>query len=265
MALMAAGVPIKAPVAGIAMGLITNGPLEEGHPYTVLTDIQGMEDHLGDMDFKVAGTRDGVCALQMDIKISGINREILSIALAQANKARMEILDTIEACIAEPREKVGKYAPKIHQMKIDVDKIKDVIGPGGKKINEIIAACDNVKIDIEQDGSIVIYHNEYEPLEKAAKMIEAIAKVAKVGEIYDGRVTRIEAYGAFVEIFPNCEGLVHVSKLAHERVEHPKDILKLGDTIKVIVTGIDEKGKVSLSRKELLPKPPKPEKVKPAE
>ena len=265
MALMAAGVPIKAPVAGIAMGLITNGPLEEGHPYTVLTDIQGMEDHLGDMDFKVAGTRDGVCALQMDIKISGINREILSIALAQANKARMEILDTIEACIAEPREKVGKYAPKIHQMKIDVDKIKDVIGPGGKKINEIIAACDNVKIDIEQDGSIVIYHNEYEPLEKAAKMIEAIAKVAKVGEIYDGRVTRIEAYGAFVEIFPNCEGLVHVSKLAHERVEHPKDILKLNDTIKVIVTGIDEKGKVSLSRKELLPKPPKPEKVKPAE
>ncbi len=265
MALMAAGVPIKAPVAGIAMGLITNGPLEEGHPYTVLTDIQGMEDHLGDMDFKVAGTREGVCALQMDIKISGINREILSIALAQANKARMEILDTIEACIAEPREKVGKYAPKIHQMKIDVDKIKDVIGPGGKKINEIIAACDNVKIDIEQDGSIVIYHNEYEPLEKAAKMIEAIAKVAKVGEIYDGRVTRIEAYGAFVEIFPNCEGLVHVSKLAHERVEHPKDILKLNDTIKVIVTGIDEKGKVSLSRKELLPKPPKPEKVKPAE
>ena len=265
MALMAAGVPIKAPVAGIAMGLITNGPLEEGHPYTVLTDIQGMEDHLGDMDFKVAGTRDGVCALQMDIKISGINREILSIALAQANKARMEILDTIEACIAEPREKVGKYAPKIHQMKIDVDKIKDVIGPGGKKINEIIAACDNVKIDIEQDGSIVIYHNEYEPLEKAAKMIEAIAKVAKVGEIYDGRVTRIEAYGAFVEIFPNCEGLVHVSKLAHERVEHPKDILKLNDTIKVIVTGIDEKGKVSLSRKELLPKPPKPEKVKPTE
>ena len=265
MALMAAGVPIKAPVAGIAMGLITNGPLEEGHPYTVLTDIQGMEDHLGDMDFKVAGTRDGVCALQMDIKISGINREILSIALEQAHKARMEILDTIEACIAEPREKVGKYAPKIHQMKIDVDKIKDVIGPGGKKINEIIAACDNVKIDIEQDGSIVIYHNEYEPLEKAAKMIEAIAKVAKVGEIYDGRVTRIEAYGAFVEIFPNCEGLVHVSKLAHERVEHPKDILKLNDTIKVIVTGIDEKGKVSLSRKELLPKPPKPEKVKPAE
>ena len=265
MALMAAGVPIKAPVAGIAMGLITNGPLEEGHPYTVLTDIQGMEDHLGDMDFKVAGTREGVCALQMDIKISGINREILSIALAQANKARMEILDTIEACIAEPREKVGKYAPKIHQMKIDVDKIKDVIGPGGKKINEIIAACDNVKIDIEQDGSIVIYHNEYEPLEKAAKMIEAIAKVAKVGEIYDGKVTRIEAYGAFVEIFPNCEGLVHVSKLAHERVEHPKDILKLGDTIKVIVTGIDEKGKVSLSRKELLPKPPKQEKVKPAE
>ena len=265
MALMAAGVPIKAPVAGIAMGLITNGPLEEGHPYTVLTDIQGMEDHLGDMDFKVAGTREGVCALQMDIKISGINREILSIALAQANKARMEILDTIEACIAEPREKVGKYAPKIHQMKIDVDKIKDVIGPGGKKINEIIAACDNVKIDIEQDGSIVIYHNEYEPLEKAAKMIEAIAKVAKVGEIYDGKVTRIEAYGAFVEIFPNCEGLVHVSKLAHERVEHPKDILKLGDTIKVIVTGIDEKGKVSLSRKELLPKPPKQEKVKPTE
>ena len=265
MALMAAGVPIKAPVAGIAMGLITNGPLDEGHPYTILTDIQGMEDHLGDMDFKVAGTRDGVCALQMDIKISGINREILSLALAQANKARMEILDVIEAAIPAPRDKVGKYAPKIKQMKIDVDKIKDVIGPGGKKINEIIAECDNVKIDIEQDGSIVIYHSEYEPLEKAAAMIEAIAKVAKVGEIYDGKVTRIEAYGAFVEIFPNCEGLVHVSKLAHERVEHPKDILKLGDTIKVIVTGIDEKGKVSPSRKELLPKPPKPNKNKVSE
>ncbi len=260
MSLMAAGVPIKAPVGGIAMGLITSGPIEEGAPYTILTDIQGMEDHLGDMDFKVAGTREGICALQMDIKILGINKDILKEALAQAKKARMQILDVIEEAIPAPRDKVSKYAPKIKKMQIDIDKIRDVIGPGGKKINEIIAACDDVKIDIEQDGSIVIYHQEYEPIEKAAKMIEDITRVAKVGEIYEGKVTRIEAYGAFVELFPGCEGMVHVSKLAYERIAHPKDILKLGDKIKVIVTGIDEKGKVALSRKDLLPKPPRVDK-----
>lgn len=255
MALMAAGVPIKAPVGGIAMGLITSGPLEEKASYTILTDIQGMEDHLGDMDFKVAGTREGICALQMDIKILGISREILEEALAQAKKARMQILDTIEACIPEPRKEVSRYAPKIKQMQIDVEKIRDVIGPGGKKINEIIAACDNVQIDIEQTGKIVIYHHDLEPINKAVQMIEEITKVAKVGEIYEGPITRIENYGVFVELFADCEGMVHVSKLAHERVEHPKDLFKLGDVIKVIVTGIDEKGKVALSRKDLLPKP----------
>jgi len=259
MALMDAGVPIKAPVAGIAMGLITSGPIEEGAPYTILTDIQGMEDHLGDMDFKVAGTRKGICALQMDIKILGINKDILQKALAQATKARMQILDVLEAAIPEPRKEVSKYAPKIAQLTIPVDKIKDVIGPGGKKINEIIAECNDVKIDIEQDGKVVIYHQDYEPIEKAKKMIELLTKEAKVGEIYEGVVTRIEVFGAFVEIFPGCEGMVHVSKLAHERVEHPKDICHIGDKMKVIVTGIDEKGKVALSRKDLLPKPEKKE------
>ena len=201
MALMAAGVPIKAPVGGIAMGLITSGPLEEKASYTILTDIQGMEDHLGDMDFKVAGTREGICALQMDIKILGISREILEEALAQAKKARMQILDTIEACIPEPRKEVSRYAPKIKQMQIDVEKIRDVIGPGGKKINEIIAACDNVQIDIEQTGKIVIYHHDLEPIAKAVQMIEEITKVAKVGEIYEGPITRIENY-VFVELLP---------------------------------------------------------------
>ena len=254
MALMAAGVPISAPVAGIAMGLITNGNLEDGCDYTVLTDIQGMEDHLGDMDFKVAGTREGVTALQMDIKISGINRDILSIALKQAHKARMQILDLIESTIKEPRQEVSKYAPKIKKLVIDVDKIRDVIGQGGKTINDIIAKCDNVKIDIEQDGSVMIYHSEYEPIEKAAKMISDIVREAKVGDVFEGKVTRVEAYGVFVSLFGNVEGLCHVSKLAHERVEHPKDLFKVGDDIKVIVTGIDEKGKVSVSRKDLLPK-----------
>ncbi|MDY4787734.1 MAG: polyribonucleotide nucleotidyltransferase [Bacilli bacterium] len=259
MALMAAGVPISAPVAGIAMGLITNGPLEENAPYTVLTDIQGMEDHLGDMDFKVAGTREGVTALQMDIKISGINREILAIALKQAHKARMEILDLIESTIKEPRKEVSKYAPKIKKLVIDVEKIRDVIGQGGKTINDIIAKCDNVKIDIEQDGSVMIYHSEYEPLEKAANMILDIVREAKIGDIFEGKVTRVEPYGVFVSLFGSVEGLCHVSKLAHERVEHPKDLFKVGDLIKVVVTGIDEKGKVSLSRKDLLPKPKKEE------
>ncbi len=257
MALMAAGVPISAQVGGIAMGLITNGDINKGAPYTILTDIQGMEDHLGDMDFKVAGTRDGVCALQMDIKITGINKRILKEALEQAKTARMQILDVMDKMIEEPRKEVGKYALKIKQMSIDPDKIREVIGPGGKVINDIIAKCDKVKIDITDDGKVVLYHQNYEPLNKAAAMIEEIARVAKVGEIYEGKVTRIEAYGVFVELFPGCEGLCHVSKLAHERVEHPKDLFKLNDKIKVIVAGIDEKGKVNVSRKDLLPKPEK--------
>ena len=257
MALMAAGVPISAQVGGIAMGLITNGDINKGAPYTILTDIQGMEDHLGDMDFKVAGTRDGICALQMDIKINGINKRILKEALAQAKTARMQILDVMDKMIAAPRKEVGKYALKIKQMTIDPDKIREVIGPGGKVINDIIAKCDKVKIDITDDGKVVIYHQNYEPLNKAAAMIEALARVAKVGEIFEGKVTRVEAYGVFVELFPGCEGLCHVSKLAHERVEHPKDLFKLNDSIKVIVAGIDEKGKVNVSRKDLLPKPEK--------
>jgi polyribonucleotide nucleotidyltransferase len=257
MALMAAGVPISAQVGGIAMGLITNGDINKGAPYTILTDIQGMEDHLGDMDFKVAGTRDGICALQMDIKINGINKRILKEALAQAKTARMQILDVMDEMIDAPRKEVGKYALKIKQMTIDPDKIREVIGPGGKVINDIIAKCDKVKIDITDDGKVVIYHQNYEPLNKAAAMIEALARVAKVGEIFEGKVTRVEAYGVFVELFPGCEGLCHVSKLAHERVEHPKDLFKLNDSIKVIVAGIDEKGKVNVSRKDLLPKPDK--------
>jgi polyribonucleotide nucleotidyltransferase len=257
MALMAAGVPISAQVGGIAMGLITNGDINKGAPYTILTDIQGMEDHLGDMDFKVAGTRDGICALQMDIKINGINKRILKEALAQAKTARMQILDVMDEMIDAPRKEVGKYALKIKQMTIDPDKIREVIGPGGKVINDIIAKCDKVKIDITDDGKVVIYHQNYEPLNKAAAMIEALARVAKVGEIFEGKVTRVEAYGVFVELFPGCEGLCHVSKLAHERVEHPKDLFKLNDSIKVIVAGIDEKGKVNVSRKDLLPKPEK--------
>jgi polyribonucleotide nucleotidyltransferase len=257
MSLMAAGVPIKAAVGGIAMGLITNGPIESGAPYTILTDIQGMEDHLGDMDFKVAGTREGICAMQMDIKISGINGEIFKEALEKARIARMKILDCMDACISEPRDHVGTYAPKIKQLTIDVDKIRDVIGPGGKVINEIIAKSDNVKIDISQDGKVVLYHTNQEALNTAVRLIEEIVKEAKVGEIYEGKVVRIESFGAFVELFSGCDGLLHVSKIAHERINHPKDVFQIGDKVKVIVTDIDEKGRVNLSRKDLLPKPKK--------
>ena len=250
MALMAAGVPIKAPVAGIAMGLVTYGDY-----YTVLTDIQGMEDHFGDMDFKVAGTKDGITALQMDIKIEGLTTEILREALAQAKIGRVQIMDNMMAVISEPRKEVGKYAPKIHMMKIPTDKIRDVIGAGGKIINQIIADCDNVKIDIEDDGRVVIYHQDITAIRKAADMIETIVRVAKVGEIYEGKVVRVESFGAFVELFPGTDGLLHVSKISHERVENTSDVLKLGDVVKVIVTEIDEKGRVNVSRKALLPKP----------
>ena len=255
MALMAAGVPIKAPVAGIAMGLISSGPLDGNHPYTILTDIQGMEDHFGDMDFKVAGTTEGITALQMDIKIKGITKEVLKEALAQAHVARMEILKVMLGAIAEPREDVGKYAPKLAQMTIDVEKIRDVIGTGGKVINEIIAQCDNVKIDIEQDGRVVIYHMDREAINKAVKMIEDIVREAKVGEVYEGTVVRIENFGCFVNLFNNVDGMVHVSKLAWKRIEHPKDFVKVGQKLKVIVTEIDEKGRINLSHKEFEPRP----------
>lgn len=250
MSLMAAGVPITAPVAGIAMGLI-----KQDDYYTVLTDIQGMEDHLGDMDFKVAGTEKGITALQMDIKIEGLTKEIFEEALAQANVARQQILANMLATINTTRTQVGQYAPKIKQMQIDVDKIRDVIGPGGKMINQIIAAANNVKIDIEDDGKVVIYHNDQASIDIAAQLIENITKVAKVGEIYDAKVVRIEKFGAFLNLFGTTDALLHVSKIAHERIENVEDKVKLGDIIPVKVMEIDEKGRVNVSAKALLAKP----------
>ena len=256
MALMAAGVPIKAPVVGIAMGLITSGPVDdENYPYTILTDIQGLEDHLGDMDFKVAGTDKGITALQMDIKIKGITEDILRKALYQAHGAREQIMKVVTNCIPEPRAEVGKYAPKMATFHIDPEKIRDVIGSQGKVINEIIAKCDNVKIDINDDGTVVIYHTEREAINKAKEIIENIVRVAKVGEIFEGTVVRIESFGCFVNLFGNVDGMVHVSKLKHTRVNHPKDAVKIGQKLKVIVTEIDEKGRINLSHKEFEPKP----------
>lgn len=252
MSLMAAGVPIKAPVAGIAMGLIMD---DDSEKYTVLTDIQGMEDHFGDMDFKVAGTKNGITALQMDIKVTGITKNIFEEALAQAHKARLEILDNMLACISEPRKQLSPYAPKIAMMNIDPDKIKNVIGPGGKMINEIIAQCDNVKIDIDDDGKVVIYHNDYDTIEKAKQMISDIVRVAKVGDVYAAKVVRLEKFGAFVNLFGNTDGLLHISKISHHRVEKVEDVLKLGDIIDVKVTEIDNKGRINVSAKALLPKP----------
>lgn len=252
MSLMAAGVPIKAPVAGIAMGLIMD---DDSGKYTVLTDIQGMEDHFGDMDFKVAGTKNGITALQMDIKVTGITKNIFEEALAQAHKARLEILDNMLVCISEPRKQLSPYAPKIAMMNIDPDKIKDVIGPGGKMINEIIAQCDNVKIDIDDDGKVVIYHNDYDTIEKAKQMISDIVRVAKVGDVYAAKVVRLEKFGAFVNLFGNTDGLLHISKISHHRVEKVEDVLKLGDVIDVKVTEIDNKGRINVSAKALLPKP----------
>lgn len=252
MSLMAAGVPIKAPVAGIAMGLIMD---DNSGKYTVLTDIQGMEDHFGDMDFKVAGTKNGITALQMDIKVTGITKNIFEEALAQAHKARLEILDNMLACIPSPREQLSPYAPKIAMMNIDPDKIKDVIGPGGKMINEIIAQCDNVKIDIDDDGKVVIYHKDYDTIEKAKQMISDIVRVAKVGDVYAAKVVRLEKFGAFVNLFGNTDGLLHISKISHHRVDKVEDVLKLGDIIDVKVTEIDNKGRINVSAKALLPKP----------
>ncbi|MGL5977605.1 MAG: polyribonucleotide nucleotidyltransferase [Erysipelotrichaceae bacterium] len=250
MSLMAAGVPIKAPVAGIAMGLV-----KQGEHYTVLTDIQGMEDHLGDMDFKVAGTSKGITALQMDIKIDGLTKAIFEEALAQANVARAQILENMMSAINHNRDEVAKYAPKIYQMRIDVDKIRDVIGPGGKMINQIIADCDNVKIDIEDDGRVVIYHQDREAIQKAADMIFNLTRSAKVGEIYDAKVMRVEKFGAFVQLFPGTDGLLHVSKISHDRVEKVEDVIKLGDVVKVKVMEIDEKGRVNVSAKALIERP----------
>lgn len=256
MSLMAAGVPIKAPVAGIAMGLITYGD-----HYTILSDIQGMEDHYGDMDFKVAGTADGITALQMDIKIKGISEAILTEALAQAKNGRAIIMANMMEAIQTPRSEVSKYAPKMLTLTIPVDKIREVIGTGGKMINQIIEECDNVKIDIDDDGKCVIYHQNKEAIEKAKAMIEMIIKEAKVGEIYDAKVVRLTKFGAFVELFKGQDALLHVSKISHERIEKVEDALKIGDTIKVKVMEIDDSGRVNVSAKELLEKPKKEAKV----
>ncbi len=259
MSLMAAGVPIKSPVAGVAMGLV-----KKGEDYTILTDIQGMEDHLGDMDFKVAGTNDGIVALQMDIKIDGITKEILQEALAQAKKARAEIMDNMMQAIKEPRDELSPYAPKVFSMKIEVEQIRDVIGKGGETINDIIDKCDNVKIDISQEGLVTIYHSDYEAIDRARAMIEAITKKAEVGEIYDGKVVRVEDKFAFVELFEGTNGFLHVGDVAHERIGKVSDVLKLGDVVKVKVTKITDKG-VNVSRKALLPKPiPQKKKEEPA-
>jgi len=264
MSLMAAGVPIKAPVAGIAMGLIMD---EENGKYTVLTDIQGMEDHFGDMDFKVAGTSKGITALQMDIKVTGITKEVFEEALAQAKVARAQILENMMAAISEPREDVGTYAPKIEQFYIDPEKIREVIGPNGKMINKIIEASDDVKIDIEDDGHVVIYHMDRAAINHAADMIRDIVREAKVGDIYEGKVVRIEKFGAFVNLFPGTDGLLHISKINHERVNKVEDVLNIGDTVRVKVTEIDDRGRVNVSAKALLPRPrteKKEEDAKPA-
>ena len=266
MSLMAAGVPIKAPVAGIAMGLITS---KDEKSYTILTDIQGMEDHLGDMDFKVGGTRKGICSLQMDIKIKGITKEILEEALAQAKKARMEILDVMEAQIAKPREEVSEYAPKTETFKINPDKIKEVIGKGGETITKIILEASNVetvqdkdavKVDLNDDGQVIIYHTNREIINKTAEMIKNIAREVEPGVKYTGKVTKVEDFGCFVELWPGCEGLVHISQLAHERVEHTSDVVSVGDEIIVMSQGYDNRGRLNLSRKDALPKPVKKEK-----
>ena len=256
MSLMAAGVPIKAPVAGIAMGLITHGD-----DYTILTDIQGMEDHLGDMDFKVAGTKDGVCALQMDIKIKGITKEILKEALEQAKKARLQVLDVMLKAIPEPRKEVSKYAPKVMTFMIDPDKIKDVIGKGGDMITKIILESSHVnsvndinavKVDLEDDGQVVIYHTDKDVIEETVRRIKDIVREVEEDKIYTGKVTKVEDFGCFVELWPGCEGLVHVSQLDIKRVDKPSDMVKVGDEILVKSLGYDKKGRLNLSRKEVL-------------
>ena len=256
LSLMAAGVPIKAPVAGIAMGLIT-----KDDKYTILTDIQGLEDHMGDMDFKVAGTREGICAMQMDIKIKGVSREILSEALEQAKKARMQILDVMESVISEPRKELSKYAPKTEIFMISPEKIKDVIGRGGEMITKIILEASNVKtvqdkdavkVDLEDDGRVIIYHNDKEVINKTKEMIQNIAREVEIGKTYTCKVTSVQDFGAFVELWPGCEGLIHVSQLDSKRVEKVSDVVSIGDEVVAIATGYDKKGKLNLSRKELL-------------
>lgn len=247
MALMAAGVPIDGAVAGIAMGLIM-----EGDNYTILSDIQGMEDHEGDMDFKVAGTQKGITALQMDIKILGITRDILEEALEQARKSRLHILNHMNEVISETREELSEYAPKVKMVRIKPDKIRDVIGSGGKIISQIIEDFDQVKIDIEQDGRVFIMHSDSKIIKAVAEKIESLVKEAEVGQIYEGKVVRIEKFGCFVELWPGTQGLVHISRLAKERVAKTEDVVAMGDQILVKCIGIDDKGRIDLSRKDAL-------------
>lgn len=246
LSLMDAGVPIKKPVAGIAMGLI-----KEENSISILTDIQGLEDHLGDMDFKVAGTKDGITALQMDMKISGINKEVLQEALADAHKARLKILDVITSAIDKPREDLSKYAPRIFSIDIDPEKVRDVIGSGGKTINKIIDAT-GVKIETEDDGHITVASNDGESGKKAIEMIKSIVTDPKAGDIYEGEVKRIMNFGAFVEIAIGKEGLLHISQIDTKRTEKVEDVLKIGDKVRVKVTEIDRQGRINLSRKALL-------------
>lgn len=246
LSLMDAGVPIKKPVAGIAMGLI-----KEENSISILTDIQGLEDHLGDMDFKVAGTKDGITALQMDMKISGINKEVLQEALADAHKARLKILDVITSAIDKPREDLSKYAPRIFSIDIDPEKVRDVIGAGGKTINKIIDAT-GVKIETEDDGHITVASNDGESGKKAIQMIKSIVTDPKAGDIYEGEVKRIMNFGAFVEIAIGKEGLLHISQIDTKRTEKVEDVLKIGDKVRVKVTEIDRQGRINLSRKALL-------------
>lgn len=256
MSLMAAGVPIKAPVAGIAMGLITSD-----NDYKILTDIAGMEDHLGDMDFKVAGTSTGICALQMDIKIKGVTKEILKEALEQAKKARLEIIDVIKKQIPEPRKEVSKYAPKTKVFYISPSKIRDVIGKGGEMITKIICDCSNVtdvnninavKVDLEDDGRVIVYHSDQEIIDKTVQMIEDVAREVEVGKNYEAKVVAVHDFGCFVEVWPGCEGLVHVSQLDTKHIDKVEDIVKVGDIILVKAIGKDKKGKENFSRKEVL-------------
>ena len=250
MSLMAAGVPIKKMVAGVAMGLIT-----VGDTYSILTDIQGMEDHYGDMDFKVAGTRDGICALQMDIKVTGISMDIMREALAQAYKGRMQILDNMETAISAPRDHLSPYAPKFERLVIPVDKIRIVIGKGGETIDKIIAACNDIKIDIDDDGNCVLYHMDQEMLDRAKGMIIDLIREAKVGEEYDAKVTEVRESFAFVNLFGSTDALLHVSQLKWERVGDIRDEVRVGDVIRVKVISIDEGGKLKVSAKECMPKP----------
>jgi polyribonucleotide nucleotidyltransferase len=251
LALMDAGVPISAPVAGIAMGLVS-----DGQRHAVLTDIAGQEDHYGDMDFKVAGTREGVTALQMDIKISGLSREIMEKALEQARQARLELLEIMTATLAAPRPEISVYAPRIVTLFIDPDRIRDVIGPGGKTIRAICEQT-GARINIDDDGRVEIATPDLEAAEKAKQIITNLTRQVQVGEVFEGTVKRIEPYGAFIEILPNQDGLLHISEIAHERIREVTDVLKLGDKVTVKVIDIDAQDRIKLSRRALLPPPPK--------